>query len=702
MRFYFNINTFKPFFEMNFKKSLFIVAFLSLSNSVFSQTKIQNVPKPNIIFILTDDLGYGDLGVFYQNQRRQANQRNKPWVMTPYLDQMANNGITLEQYSAAPVCAPSRASLLLGQSQGHANVRDNQFDKALADNYTIGNIMQMAGYKTAAIGKWGLQGSNLFDKNGDLWPAIPTKRGFDSFYGYMRHVDGHEHYPKEGLYRGKKEVYDNEKEVSQYLDNCYTGDLFTARAKDYIIKHTKESKKEPFMLYLAYDTPHAVIELPTSAYPAGFGLKGGLQWLGKEHNMISTANGVPDSYYHPDYVNATYDDDNNASTKEVPWPDVYKKYATVTRRIDDQVNDILVLLKDLKIDENTIVIFTSDNGPSQESYLEKQDYHPSFFGGSGPFDGIKRDVLEGGIREPTIVLWPGHTKAGSVVTKPTSSYDWMPTFADLAGLPAPAICDGTSLLPLITGVGTHEEHPVYVEYFQNGRTPDYDVFIPAHQNKIRNQMQMIRIGDKVAVRYNIKSAEDDFEIFDIDNDTHQAKDLSKTQDMKEFQQLLKAKVLQMRKKNNTAPRPYDETLIPSIVVKKTTKGWLSSEYKNETKWLASNTNKPLKSKRLKTLQAKTNQNLVVLTTYIQIPEDGKYTFTLSAEGKAFLRVHDIALIDQDFGYVSGTEKTETLNLSKGFHPIKLYYQSNNKAMISWKCMDDKGMDISDKVFITKK
>lgn len=693
---------------MHLKKIFFIIVIIVLSNSAQSQTISKNpiatksTEKPNIIFILTDDLGYGDLGVFFQNQRRQLNQRNKPWVMTPYLDQMANNGLILEQYSAAPVCAPSRASLLLGQSQGHANVRDNQFDKALANNYTIGNVMQMAGYKTVIIGKWGLQGSNLFDKNGDLWPAIPTKRGFDSFYGYMRHVDGHEHYPKEGLYRGKKEVYDNEKEVSQYLDNCYTGDLFTARAKDYIIKHTKESKKEPFMLYLAYDTPHAVIELPAAPYPTGFGLKGGLQWLGKEHNMISTASGKPDSYFHPDYLNATYDDDSNPNTKEVPWPDVYKRYATVVRRIDDQVNDILVLLKDLKIDENTMVVFTSDNGPSQESYLLNKDYHPSFFGGSGPFDGIKRDVWEGGVREPTIVLWQGHTKPGTKVSKPTSSYDWLPTFADLAGLSAPAICDGTSLLPLITGKGVHQEHPVYIEYFQNGRTPDYDVFIPAHQNRLRNQMQMIRIGDKVAVRYDIKSAADDFEIYDINKDTHQANDLSKTQDLKDYQRLIKSKVLQMRKKNATAPRPYDDAMIPSVILEKTTLGWQSNEFKNETPWLTTPKAKALKSQIVQTIKPKSTKNLVLYNGFIKIPEDGKYTFNLNVEGKAFMRVHNIALIDADFEYVSGTNQSETLNLSKGYHPIKIYYHSDGNAMVNWKCTDEKGTDISDKVFIAKK
>src|SRR5690606_38892789 len=141
--------------------------------------------------------------------------------------------------------------------------------------------------------------------------------------------------------------------------------------------------------YLAYDTPHAVIELPTSAYPAGGGLQGGLQWLGKPGKMINTADGNIDSWMDPQYANATYDHDNDPKTPEIPWPDVNKRYATVVSRIDQQVGDLLQLLKDLNIDSNTLVIFTSDNGPSQESYLN-EPYTPEFFKGYGPHDGIKR------------------------------------------------------------------------------------------------------------------------------------------------------------------------------------------------------------------------------------------------------------------------------------------------------------------------
>ncbi|MBU6400272.1 MAG: sulfatase-like hydrolase/transferase, partial [Verrucomicrobia bacterium] len=166
----------------------------------------QPAPRPNIIFILCDDLGYGDVGVFFQNARARVDDRAEPWMRTPNIDALAAAGVEMRQhYCPAPVCAPSRASLLLGVTQGHANVRNNQFDKALENNHTLASVLKAAGYRTAAIGKWGLQGQGT---NPAAWPAFPTKRGFDYFFGYARHKDGHEHYPKEGLYDGPKEVWD--------------------------------------------------------------------------------------------------------------------------------------------------------------------------------------------------------------------------------------------------------------------------------------------------------------------------------------------------------------------------------------------------------------------------------------------------------------------------------------------------------------
>ncbi len=654
---------------------IFILLLSAISIQAQNMQKL-NSKKPNIIYILTDDLGIGDLGVFFQNQRRLENNRNKPFTITPYLDAMAKKGAMLNQYCAAPVCAPSRASFLSGQSQGHANVRDNQFDKALADNYTVGNVMQKIGYHTIAIGKWGLQGGGEKKSEDKNWPAHPLKRGFDHYMGYIRHGDGHEHYPKEGISRGPKEVYEGYNEISASLDKCYTGDLFTAYAKNYIIQHEKgKDKNEPFFMYLAYDTPHAVLELPTQAYPNGFGLKGGLQWTGKQGAMINTASGKPDSWFDPTYINATYDDDNNSATPEVPWPNVYKRYATIVKRIDNQVNDILELLEDLKITDNTLVVFTSDNGPSIESYLKNEPIKANFFESYGPFDGIKRDVMEGGIRMPTLAYWPGHIASKTKLVEPSISYDWMATFLDMADYRAPVISDGVSLLPALTGKAEKNKSQVYVEYFENGNTPNYQEFSSAHRGTKRGQMQMLRIQDTVAIRYNIQSPEDDFEIYNIEKDPKQEHDLSETEDLKVLQKYLKAKVLQSRLADSSAKRPYDGAIIPAKLPKSPLKkGWKITNYDVNTEWISAPETQA--TKHINNLSFKGGKNSFLFSGYVNIPEDGRYTFSLTTEGKAFTRLHDIALIDEDSNYKSGTLKSQTLHLAKGLHPIKLYIKSD--------------------------
>lgn len=639
----------------------------------------QEVTKPNIIFILTDDMGYGDVGVFFQNRRKKLNDRSEPFTLTPFLDTLAEKGATLTQYCAAPVCAPSRASLLTGVSQGHANVRDNQFDKALEDNYTLANVLQKAGYTTAAIGKWGLQGKG----QGPDWPAHPLKRGFNYYYGYIRHGDGHEHYPKEGIYRGPKMVWENYQEVSSGLDRCYTGDLFTAKAKQFIVDHKNgKDGDKPFFIYLAYDTPHAVLELPTQAYPGGKGLKGGLKWIGKPGEMINTAKGKPDSWMHPDYADATYDHDKNPATPEVAWPDTYKRYATVTRRIDDEVGDIIQLLKDLKIDNNTLVVFTSDNGPSAESYLPKSyvSNEPSFFNSFGPFDGIKRDVLEGGVRTPAVAFWHGHIKSGTVIKDPSISYDWLPTFSAAAGLPAPARTDGVSLLPSLTQTGKQEDSNIYVEYYQDGKTPGYPEFAPQHRNRKREQMQMIRLGNYSGVRYNIVSAEDDFEIYNIVKDPQQKQNLASSATIN-IQKRMKEKVLQIRRPDAGAPRPYDSAPVPAVALENPATGLKWKLFKGDYPWLpqtaglAARDSGTVQSidfiKQVRPVKGAT----YVLEGYVLIPSDGNYSFNLKADGKAFFRIHEAALIDADYNYRPGELRRGYIILKAGYHPVRIAYKS---------------------------
>ena len=644
--------------------------------------------KPNIIFILTDDLGYGDLGILYQNHRAKANDRGNPWESTPNLDRLANEGVQMpQQYCAAPVCAPSRASIMLGKSQGHANIRNNQFDKALEDNYTIGTVMQKAGYTTSAFGKWGMQGK---DDNAPNWTAHPLNRGFDYFFGYIRHKDGHEHYPKEGLYDGPKEVWENRTDQAMKLDKCYTADLWTAVAKKWITDHEKSKEaQKPFFMYLAYDTPHAVLELPTQAYPAEGGLNGGIQWTGQPGHMINTASSKIDSWVHPDYVNATYDNDHNPSTPEVAWPDIYKRYATATRRIDDAVGDIMQLLKDLNIDKNTMIVFTSDNGPSIESYLKEEPIEPTFFRSFGPFDGIKRDCWEGGVRMPTLARWPGHIPAGKVIETPSISYDWLATFTDMAGLPAPAVSDGVSLLPSLTGIGHQAESNIYVEYFQSGITPKFDDFTPEHQGRKRNQMQMIRLGDFAGVRYDIHSSDDDFEIYNVVKDPREATDLAMNPDMKLLKQRFKDKAMQSRMPNNTAPRPYDNVLVPAVSEKNVVPGVKWKAYDGDFPWVPQvETLTPEETGFLDhpdfNVSKKINDGALYFDGYLRIPADGEYTFALTADHKALLRIHDATVIDADYGYFGGSEKIGTIKLKAGLHPFRLYYvrKSGRKPMLN--------------------
>ncbi|QPH39639.1 sulfatase-like hydrolase/transferase [Pedobacter endophyticus] len=646
---------------------LLTIVFSSLSASVLAQQ------KPNIIYILVDDLGYGDLGVFFQNQRL----KQLPALKSPHLDEMAQSGAILTQhYANAPVCAPSRASLLTGVNQGNAHVRDNQFDKALENNHTMATMLKNAGYATIAIGKWGLQGTD--EKQKLNWPAHPLKRGFDDYFGYMRHADGHEHYPVEGIYRGKKEIWANYKEVSEGFEKCYTTDLWTAKAKNYIIGFEKNNKdKKPFFMYLAYDAPHAVLELPTQSYPTGGGLNGGVQWIGQKGKMISTASGTVDSYVHADYANATYDDDNDRKTPNVPWPDTYKRYATAVRRLDDAVGDIRKLLLDLKISDNTLIVFTSDNGPSIESYLPKSyvDVKPTFFQSYGPFDGIKRDCWEGGVRMPAVVVWPKSISAGKVVATPSMLSDWMPTFARAAKTFAPVRSTGVSLLPSLTDIGKQENGLVYSEYFQAGKTPDFKEFEPDHANRKRNQMQFIRVGDFVGVRYDIQSADDNFEIFNVVKDPKQKDNLASQSGFDKLQAQMKAKVLQARISDPEAPRPYDNAAVPGVgLTGNIKKGLKWSFFKGDFDYVPSLSDQAAaKCGTAKSLNSiKTSKGIMVYQTFIKIDKKGLYSFKVSTGGKAFVKLHEANLLDADFNYKAGEVVQRDVILEEGYHPVTIY------------------------------
>lgn len=676
-----------------------LLLFGLLTVSTGSVLPAADAPRPNIIFVLCDDLGYGDVGVFFQNIRAIKQDRGEPWHITPNIDQIATAGIQLpHHYCPAPVCAPSRASLLTGLHQGHANVRDNQFDKALENNHTIATVLRESGYATAAIGKWGLQGDDA-----ENWPGHPLNRGFDSFYGYIRHRDGHEHYPKEGIHRGSKEVWENRTDVSADLDRCYTPDLFTARAKHFIAEHQGTEPDQPFFLYLAYDTPHAVLSIPTGPYPPGGGTDGGLQWQGQPGQMINTATGEPDSYYHPDYATATWDDDQDAATSEVPWPDVYKRYATLVRRMDDCMGDILKQLEDLQIDQNTMIVFTSDNGPSKESYL-KENYDPDFFNSFGPFDGIKRDCFEGGIRVGALVRWPAQIRSGQTSNQPSMFCDWLPTFADLAGVPTPARTDGVSLVPTFTGSGEGRNRPIYIEYFNGGKTPAYSEFHRSHRGRQRRQMQFLRIGDRVGVRYNIKSHEDDFEIYDIIADPQQTQNLAS--EHAALQQTMKDTAIRMRRPGGGVERPYDEVLVPALEAVDVVPGVEWKAYEGKYPWVPQLSRLPESAAGTAASPDAHERNgsaegAILYTGYLDIPSDGEYTFYLTADAAACFRIHQAQVIDADFGYHPGDEVSARVRLQSGIHPFHLHAihrHADATVSLQWSGPGIKKQAIPDEVF----
>ena len=637
---------------------------LEISKGLDPNDPSSKLDRPNILFILTDDLGWGDLGLFYQNSITGTKKH-----ATPKMDTIATAGMQFRNhYCPAPVCAPSRASFLLGVHQGHANVRDNSFDKALEDNHTVASTLRTAGYSTALIGKYGLQGKT--GGSPDTWPAYPTKRGFDYFFGYVRHGDGHTHYPAHVTdSRGMKELYDQDQMIRDDLTKCYTADLFTARAKKRIIDETTDNPNKPFFIFLAYDTPHAALQLPTQAYPTGGGLTGGLQWIGTPGNMIDTASGTIDSFRHPDYA-------------DKGWSDVDERFANSVRRIDDCVGDLVKTLEDLGIDDNTLVVFTSDNGPHNESYLSA-NYDSNAFDSFGPFDGTKRDTWEGGIREPSWVHWPGTVSAGQVNKISSQFQDWMPTFVELAGYPAPSRTDGVSLVPTLRGSGGQKDSLVYIEYKQTGKTNSFEEFDPSHRGRRRNEMQVIFLEGYKGVRYDIAAHDDDFEIYDVESDPKEIVNFAGTSpEFDDLQRRMKNKVLSVRRVDPAYNRPYDSENVSSVTAT-VIQGVKYSAYQGLWPWIPEFTDLTpeesglVNSFDLSKLTRPDNAGLL-FTGYIRIPADGTWNFHLTSDSGAHLRIHESQVIDDDFAH-TGAEVSGSVNLQAGLHPFRLYYMTDGGA-----------------------
>ena len=374
----------------------------------------------------------------------------------------------------------------------------------------------------------------------------------------------------------------------------------------------------------------------------------------------------------------------------IAWPDVYKRYATLCRRIDDGVGDIMQLLRDLKIDQNTLVVFTSDNGPSIESYLPAE-IEPTFFNSFGPFDGIKRDVWEGGIRMPTLVQWPGQVPANQVIDKPSAHYDWLATFADAAQLPPPARTDGVSLLPILTGTGSQRESLVYIEYENNGKTPEFAEFAPSHRGRKRNQMQKIRMGDYVGVRYAIKSANDDFEIYNVVTDPQERKNLANDAEFQSMQQTFKARVTQVRRPDPEAPRPYDLAVVAAVDPPNVAPGVRWATHDGTFPWVADLSKRPATKTGIKPTTELTEieltNGMVYQEGYLKIPEDGLYQFSMTSNGSYLLRLHEMLLLDRSYPDQPALKLpiTATVNLKAGYHPFKIFVHrtGTGRPALTW-------------------
>jgi arylsulfatase A-like enzyme len=351
-------------------------------------------------------------------------------ITTPNLDRMAAEGMRFTHfYSGATVCAPSRSVLMTGLHHGHTRVRGNAGDanpaaQALkADDVTVAKALREAGYKTALIGKWGL---------GDIGEAasgMPRKQGFDEFYGYMNQHHAHNHFP-DFLWRNEtKEPLSNVivpvgEHGAGYATEAihYADDLFA----DECLKFVSDNKAKPFFLYWAMVIPHA----------------------NNERGKI-----LGDGAHVPDY----------GPYKDKDWPNQDKGQAAMISRLDSYVGRMMDQLKAFGIADNTLVIFSSDNGPHDESKHDLERFDPN-----GPYTGIKRSLTDGGIRVPFIAWWPGKVKPG-LSDHPGYFPDWFATAAELAGAKAPSNLDGLSLVPTLTGEGTQKEHEfLYWEFHEGG------------------------------------------------------------------------------------------------------------------------------------------------------------------------------------------------------------------------------------------
>ena len=410
---------------------------------------------PNVVLIVADDLGWGELGSYGQAK-----------IRTPSLDRLAAQGLRCTQaYSGAPVCAPSRCSLLSGMHTGHSAIRDNKElqpegqQPLPAGIPTLAGLLHERGYATAAIGKWGLgpPGSE----------GEPLCQGFDHFFGYNCQRAAHTYYP-EWLYRDRERLPLAGNDPKRNARAIYSPDLFREEALAFV----RQNSARPFFLYFATTVPHVALELPEAA-------------------LAEYSRAFPETPY-------------DGKQGYVPHPTPRAAYAGMITRLDRDIGVLLAELDRLGLAENTLVVFTSDNGPSYAGGADAK-----FFESTGGLRGLKGQLYEGGIRVPLLVRWPGHVEAGRVSDAVCAGWDLLPTLAEAAGARVPQGLDGVSLVPAWTRGAPVERDFLYWEYADAGG------------------WQAVRFGDWKALRRNItKNIPGAIELYDLAQDPDETRDLA--------------------------------------------------------------------------------------------------------------------------------------------------------------------------------
>lgn len=434
---------------MFFYRAFAIIFLLMWCSTQAAVAQVTQASKPNLIYIMVDDLGYGDLGCFGQKR-----------ILTPNLDRLASEGMKLTSYYAGcTVCRPSRLSLWTGMHTGHTAIDSNTSYVFQPEDVTVAELLKQAGYKTGGVGKWAMGG---IDTSGH-----PNLNGFDFWMGYLDQSEAHNYYPTH-LWRNREKFPLPGNVIGDYPNGrgrvsservTYSHDVITNQMLNFV----RENHTHPFLLHVHWTIPHANNE-------GGRVLKNGMEV--------------------PTYgIYATRD-----------WPDVEKGQAAMITRMDGDVGRLQSLLRELKIHNNTLIIFTSDNGPHSEG-----GHQHEYFDANGPLRGYKRDLYDGGIRAPTIAWWPEKVAAGSISDEPLAAYDWLPTACELAQIETPAHVDGISYVPTLMGE----------------KQTSHDYLFWSYENK-----KAIRQGKWKAV---VPGKDRPLELYDLESDIGETQDLAREQ-----------------------------------------------------------------------------------------------------------------------------------------------------------------------------